>query len=198
MVNPDKGGSPGKGLFRRLAEQDNIRKILLFAGIGAIVLIFLSSFFSHGRSNEAQPELVQKNTVHTEDYISQLEENLTRLIGGIDGVGKVDVMITLEKGVEYVYATQEKKSKQTTENKASDQDVRNQAQDQVETSYIIVKDADGAQKALEVTEVQPVVKGVVVVCEGGDNPTVQQNVTEAVTTALNLSSARVCVVKSKS
>ena len=107
-------------------------------------------------------------------------------------------MITLEKGVEYVYATQEKKSRQTTENKAADQDIRNQAQDQVETNYIIVKDADGAQKALEVTEVQPVVKGVVVVCGGGDNPTVQQNVTEAVTTALNLSSARVCVVKSKS
>lgn len=198
MVNPDKGTSPAKSIFRRLAEQDHIRKILVFAGIGAIALIFLSGFFSRGQPKEAVPETVQKSVVSTEEYISGLEQSLTRLIGGIDGVGEVDVMITLEKGVEYVYATEEKKSRQTTENKAADQDIRNQAQDQVETSYIIVKDADGAQKALEVTEVQPVVKGVVVVCGGGDNPTVQQNVTQAVTTALNLSSARVCVVKSKS
>ena len=68
----------------------------------------------------------------------------------------------------------------------------------METNYIIVEDADGAQKALAVTQVQPVVKGVVIVCEGGDNPSVQQRVTDAVTTALNLSSARVCVVKSQS
>ena len=40
------------------------------------------------------------------------------------------------------------------------------------------------------------VKGVVVVCEGGDLPQVQQRIIEAVTTALNISSKRVCVTKS--
>ena len=45
------------------------------------------------------------------------------------------------------------------------------------------------------TEVQPVVKGVVVVCDGGDDPVVQQRVIDAVTTALDITSVRVCVVK---
>lgn len=39
-------------------------------------------------------------------------------------------------------------------------------------------------------------EGVVVVCEGGDLPQVQQRIIEAVTTALNISSKRVCVTKS--
>lgn len=198
MANQDKektNTSP-KNLFRRLAENEKSRKILLLVGIGAIVLIFVSSYFSKEKPKEAEP--VEKQTVMTtEEYTKQLEESLTSLISGIEGVGEVDVMVTLEKGVEHVYATEEKKSKQTTEDKASDQDRKSQEHDNVETSYIIVKDADGSQKALAVTEVQPVVKGVVVVCGGGDNPTVQKNVTGAVTTALNVSSARVCVVKSK-
>ena len=44
-------------------------------------------------------------------------------------------------------------------------------------------------------EVEPVVKGVIIVCQGGNNPTVQQNIINAVTTALDISSARVCVVQ---
>lgn len=60
-----------------------------------------------------------------------------------------------------------------------------------------MKGSDGSEQALAVTEIQPVVKGVVVVCDGGGNPAVQQSVTEAVTTALDISSVRVCVIKAK-
>ena len=36
------------------------------------------------------------------------------------------------------------------------------------------------------------VKGVVVVCSGADNPVVQQNIIDAVTTALDITSVKVC------
>ena len=44
-------------------------------------------------------------------------------------------------------------------------------------------------------EIQPVIRGVLVVCEGGDDPVVTQTVTQAVTRALDISSAKVCVTK---
>lgn len=44
-------------------------------------------------------------------------------------------------------------------------------------------------------EIQPVIRGVLVVCEGGDDPVVAQTVTQAVTRALDISSAKVCVTK---
>lgn len=51
-----------------------------------------------------------------------------------------------------------------------------------------------AQTAL-VAEVYPAVRGVVIVCDGGDQPSICERVTEVVTTALNISKRRVCVTK---
>ena len=64
-----------------------------------------------------------------------------------------------------------------------------------EVSYITVRDANGSERALAVTEVQPTVKGVVVVCPGGEEPVVQQRIISAVTTALDISSKRVFVTR---
>ncbi|MBQ1210311.1 MAG: hypothetical protein IIX68_00725 [Clostridia bacterium] len=46
-----------------------------------------------------------------------------------------------------------------------------------------------------VAERYPAVRGVVIVCDGGDRPEVCERVIEVVTTALNVSKRRVCVTK---
>lgn len=43
--------------------------------------------------------------------------------------------------------------------------------------------------------IEPKVRGVVVVCDGGDNPIVVSRVLDAVTKALNISSDKVCITK---
>ena len=43
--------------------------------------------------------------------------------------------------------------------------------------------------------IEPKVRGVVVVCEGGDDPMTVSRVLEAVTKALNISSDKVCITK---
>ena len=44
-------------------------------------------------------------------------------------------------------------------------------------------------------EIQPLIRGVLVVCEGGDSPVVVERITQAVTKALDISTAKVCVTK---
>ena len=44
-------------------------------------------------------------------------------------------------------------------------------------------------------EIQPHVRGVLVLCEGGDDPVTVGRVTEAVTKALGISTAKVCIEK---
>lgn len=44
-------------------------------------------------------------------------------------------------------------------------------------------------------EIQPHVRGVLVLCEGGDDPVTVGRVTEAVTKALDISTAKVCIEK---
>ena len=60
---------------------------------------------------------------------------------------------------------------------------------------VIIVDTENGRQGLLVTEIQPTVKGVVVVCRGGDQPIVQERIVSTITTALNISSKRVCVTK---
>lgn len=52
-----------------------------------------------------------------------------------------------------------------------------------------------SDSATKTKEVQPRVRGVLVVCEGGDDPVVAERVTEAVCKSLGVSTAKVCVTK---
>ena len=58
-------------------------------------------------------------------------------------------------------------------------------------------DTDTGPVGLLITRIQPTVKGVAVVCDGGGNAAVQQRVMQVVTTAFHISERRVCVVKAK-
>ena len=44
-------------------------------------------------------------------------------------------------------------------------------------------------------QIEPLIRGVVVACQGGENPVVVEGVMSAVTKALNISTAKVCVTK---
>lgn len=56
--------------------------------------------------------------------------------------------------------------------------------------YVYLKDSTTKTK-----EIEPVIRGVLVVCQGGDDPIVVSRITEAVTKALDISYAKVCVAK---
>lgn len=56
--------------------------------------------------------------------------------------------------------------------------------------YVYLKDSTTKTK-----EVEPLIRGVLVVCEGGDEPVVVERITEAVTKALDISTAKVCITK---
>ena len=128
--------------------------------------------------------------------IYSLEKNLETIVSNIKGAGNSKVLVTIESTTETVYATEEKKNKEASEDKTNGETTRRKECDDCEKKYITVKDSNGTEKALAVTEIQPRIKGVIVVCAGGDDPLVQQRVINAVTTALNITSKRVCVTKS--
>ena len=54
---------------------------------------------------------------------------------------------------------EERKSAGNSEEQASDSTIRSQSTDDTETSYILVEDSDGSQKALSVTEISPEIGG---------------------------------------
>ena len=183
-------------LFKNLLSgdkklKDNTRRLIIIIGIVGILLIAVSGMF-----NKKPKESSAVNAVLTADeYVGQLEERLSGIVTSIAGVGDARVMITLESGVEYVFANEERKNSDKTEDINNNSGSRRSERDDVQSSIIIVDSPGGGKQALVQTEIQPRVKGVVVVCTGGDSPQVRECVTDAITTALNISSMRVCVTK---
>ena len=162
--------------------------MVLILGICGIVLIFLSGWFdSGGKSSPSAQKVAETVSLSAEAYTASLETRMTRVLESITGVGEAKVMITLESGTEYVYA-QEIKSDTTY----SDQEGRREEHSQRENSYLVL-DGDEGKEALVLQEIQPRIKGVVVVCQGGKDSDVRQSVTQAVTVALNITSSRIYV-----
>ena len=138
--------------------------ILLLAGIGILLLVF-SSYIT-------LPVVKEKNS-YTDDtdvrfYTSYLEERIGELCRSVDGITEAVVFLTLDCSSEYVYS----------ENSPSD--------------FLILSGTDGEQAVL-LYEIYPQVRGVAVVCTGGELPRVQETITELLSAALGLPSNKIKV-----
>ena len=182
-----------KEYIKKFLSQENHKKLVIILGFTGIFLIFVSNIF---KNKKAAPTKLTEDKKTSEQYSSTLEKNLENIVSSIKGAGNAKVLVTLENGAETVYATEEKKNKEAMEDKANGETTRKKESDDCEKKYITIKDSEGTEHALAVTEIQPKIKGVIIVCPGGEDPTVQQRIITAVTTALNISSNKVCVTKS--
>lgn len=189
------GDSKGFGKLKAFFSKDLRLKLIVLVGLLGMALILLSQLMS--REKPPQRPMDEATASFTaEDYIEGLESKLQELVTGIEGVGRAEVMVTLESGVEYVYAQEEKRNTDTIRGQGEEQEVFKVSQkENVEQKYIIVETEYGKRQALVLTELQPRIQGVVIVCEGADDIRVQEKLTSVVTTALGISSTRVCVVK---
>ena len=180
-----------KNFLSSLSQNKKQKNLVIILGVLGILLLFISNFSPKQNAEKSSPEV----TFSAEQYTKQLEKSLTEIVSSIQGAGRCKVLVTVENGIETVYATGGKKNTEATEDKSNGEVTKKQESDDSEVKYITIKESNGAEKALAITEIQPTVKGVVVVCSGGDDSAVQQRVINAVTTALNITSKRVCVTK---
>lgn len=83
-------------------------------------------------------------------------------------------MITFDQGIEYIYAKEEKNTDDKSLTSKTDEYAEG-SKKSGENEYIII-DTENGEQALLITEKAPKVRGVVVVCEGGGNPSVAATV----------------------
>lgn len=179
-----------KNFFSGLSSK-KATTIILVLGLAGIALLFLSEFIGQGSNSSGKPN---SSSATTQEYEAQIEHRLEEIIGQINGVGRVKVLVTIESGVENVYETDNKGSADETKN-GGDSSGQVQQSTTSESSHVIIDDGNGGQKALLTTQLQPKILGVVVVCDGGNNPDVKENVIDSVSTALGVPTNRISVNK---
>lgn len=168
-------------LLKRLKAKIG-KKNLILTVVSAIVLfsVFIGGFFD----SEESVSVADNSGEYAEKYVEKSEKELESLISKIDGVGKAEVMITLESCYENVYA------KGYTSKKENETDsVKNETQEE----YIIVKKGSNNEECLVVKVYEPVVKGVAVVAQGVSNVQVEAAVIQTVCALYGISSAKVSV-----
>lgn len=136
-------------------------------------------------------------TSRTETDIGLLEEEmenrLERILGQIQGAGKVSVNISLASGPTYEYATNVMANSKTTKEEVNggsrviDESIE-------EGKLVITRGQNSNEAPVVIREQKPEVQGVLVVAEGAGNPNVRMELGRAVETALGISSYQVHVV----
>lgn len=151
-------------------------KVLVIIGIVGILLILISEIdFSPSKSTE---NLSSGDYV---SYVNNLDKELTEIISNIDGVGTCKVMITLKNTSESVYAKNTDISSADSSSSQNDE-------------YVIYNGTNGDSPLL-LKENFPAIEGVAVVCSGGDNVKIQEQIKKCVSALFNISSNRISVSK---
>ncbi len=153
---------------------DRTGKVLVWVGIIGLVLIGLTEILPRKETGDTAVSAVTESQVER-----ALEDRISELLTQVEGVGRCRVMVTLESGSRSVYAT----DSAVTASGTSEQ--------------VLTVDTDTGPVGLLLTRIQPTVKGVAVVCEGGGDPAVAQCVTDLIATTLHISERRVCIAKQK-
>lgn len=135
-----------------------------------------------GRTEAESDAAVQENieSSNLQNFRERTKEELVTLLEGVEGVGHVDVMIT-------VRASNEKVTLKDSTNK--------EGGSQEET--VLIEDSERNSSPYVIQEKEPELEGVVVVCDGGDDAVVKREITDAVGALFQIESHKIKVMKSK-
>ena len=148
---------------------------ILILIIGAALMLMPSAQIGSRKENSSPVTIISG---------SSLQEELEDILSSVKGVGKVRVMLKEAMGAETIYQTNQDI---TVSDSGSDSRVE----------VITITDADRNEQGLVKQVNPPQYLGVIVLCEGADNPATKLAVTEAVSKITGLGADKIAVLKMK-
>ena len=145
-----------------------------------------------------QPSVQDTKTEMSDaEYAAWLEMRLTNVLSKVEGMGKVQVMITLSASRELVVEREQAISRSATNE--ADAQGGSRMISQVETGDSVVYSSEGTESVPYVIKtLSPKVEGVLVVAEGAGTGTVNRTVTAIVQALFGVEAHKVSVVQMES
>ena len=160
-----------------LAALNKYKYVLLVAAIGALLLVWPGTKTAE---KSLPPESGGPSDGDAE--LEKTEAAMEEILGKIGGVGRVDVMLTLQSGSELILA-EEGSLRYSGDSKSPDS---------YERTNQPITDSGGV---VVTQEMYPRYRGALVVCDGGGSDSVRLQVISAVSALTGLGSDRIAVVK---
>lgn len=184
-----------KVVFDRIPK-DKLEKMVILFLLGIFFLLVSNPL---GNTTKKKTIVNQENEEKKEEnmsndaYIEMLENKLEQTIEGMEGAGRVHVMITLENGGEKIL--DKNQPYESSMEKVKEDGKESEHSTMQSDSETVLIDVDGNTGPIVIQERYPEIAGVVVVCEGGDNTKLSLNIKEAIQALFSVDTHKVVVCK---
>ncbi len=157
-------------------KKDKKAFITVIIGLSGMFLILLSELPAFTSTEKADKQ--------AESFYSsqELEAEVEKLISRVRGAGKVNVMLTYESNEEKIFA------------KDTETRLKGENESQNSDKHIVVDSADG-ETGLVIKTIYPKVRGVAVVCSGGDDPVVKSEISALISALFDIGSNRISIAR---
>lgn len=162
-------------LAGKIKETTKAYRLVWLVILAGLILLALPS----GDGEEPQEEAPAATTQFD---LAAMEDRLAQALSRIDGAGEVTVVLTLQDGPRQVLA----------------QNVdRDGEEGREQTETVVLSRGSGSQETVSVQELYPSYQGALLVCPGGDDPTVRLKLTEATSALTGLGADKISISKGK-
>lgn len=173
--------------------------ILLLVGILLVVIALPVQKKSGTDLNTAGDRTVDTAETEAQDVLADYERNLEKRVADtleyVQGVGKTEVMITLKTSGEKIIEKDRQTGSQTTTEKDSEGGTRVTEETNSDSVSVYEQEEDGTQSPYVSKEMTPEIEGIIIVAEGGENPVVIQDVTEAIQALFGIEAHKIKIMK---
>lgn len=164
--------------------------IIILTGLLLIVIAIPASDKPNKEKDEGQKDIYESLS-----YEAKLEQRLENVLEQVEGVGNVDVMITLKSTSERVIEKDMQLDQQTTDEEDSAGGKRYSKEQNSTNTSIYEEKSDGSQSPYVSKEIMPEIEGILVVAEGGEDPVIRREITEAVQALFQLEMHKIKIMK---
>lgn len=130
-------------------------------------------------------------------YVDNLEKQLCEILSTVDGVGKVNVMITLKNTVTKNVLMEEPYTENIIDETDNEGGERNNSEKSWDYRVIFKENSDGESVPFVISESAPDIAGVAIVAEGGDSPVVKDKITNIIKALFGIEINKIAVGKMK-
>lgn len=194
----------GKGFLPRGIGKEQL-VVMLLVGILLLVIVFPTKNSNAKLEKEKNTEEIleskSSSVVSTEQaasYVNKKEEQLERMLVCVEGVGKVQVMITLKGTGELVVEKDSPQIQSKITESDSNGGKRETSENSWEETTVYIQGTDGSTLPYVSQELEPEIEGVLVIAQGGGNASVTKNICEAVQALFSIQIHKIKVMKMKS
>lgn len=189
----------------KLLKKENM---LVFALLGILLLVIAIPLDSgkkkideETKGDEYDLENTQNNKESFADesmeYCLALEARIEELLSVMEGVGKVQAMVTVSASREMIVEKDEPINRATVTETDGSGGSRSTNESSFEYETIFETDSEGNKTPYVVKQIEPEIQGITVVAQGGGNAIVQKNISDVLEALFHIEAHKIKVVKMK-